>query len=260
MKNCIVKTLKESVNADIPVMSSIRIRRNRNDSVTRIFSLASAIAGTETNTFVRATDGLTRFYIGNKWVNQAPLTDGLLWYAVPDVVYPQVVEVEVFPRYNLKKVYVNNFDGIDKYMTNLEELRTTTYDTPLDEDSVFGNIEKLNEIPSLKIVHVGTDKCEENVTGDVGKLGNLVNLEQFFYYGSGIYGYLNEALDGMVENGRQSGELSFKGRGNKVMLVYNGVTVRVGTRVATHQDTDVYGWRIGFDSNGWSVLETYTTY
>lgn len=260
MGNCIINSLKGTVDADVRVMSSIGIRTNKVNSFTVGFELASAEDGSEASTFVRSVDGLTRFRVGGgNWVNQAPLTDDLLWSA-PGVEYPKVVEVEVFPRYNLKKVYVNNLDGIDKYMNNLEELWTNTYDTPMDEDSVFGNIEKLNEVPSLKIVHLRSGRFSEDVTGDVGKLGALVNLETFYYYSSGIYGYLNEALDGMVANGRQSGELSFKGSGNKVMLTYNGATVRIGNKTATHQETNVYGWRIGFDSNGWSVLETYTTY
>jgi hypothetical protein len=168
---------------------------------------------------------------------------------------------DFYPKWNFEEIRVNHLEDLDASMTSLKKVRLDGYEpSDVSEYTYGGNVEVLNDIPSLEQIILYGPYNQEAITGDIGKLGNLVNLEYLHTHNAGVYGDLAEALDSMYENGRTTGELIFRAGNTKIVLTYGGNTVRIGSPNVTHQSTAVYGWRIVFDANGWSVAETYTTY
>lgn len=261
----IINAIKESVSSDVHQPSSIIARVFFANSSSFPFNVQSTDA-TKHQTFIKTADGKTELRSTSSSAFSAISdmgndNDGYIYVRPNGVVTPPfVAELEVYPSYNLKDISLNNLSELNEYMTHLEILRLDSYDNgSLIYPSCSGDISALSKVPSLVTVLFNTPYLlnPEAVTGDVGGLGNLVNLSSFNCGNALVYGDLSQTLDAMHENGRTSGELQFRCRSSKVVLTYNGTTIRVGPATATQQSDDVYGWRITFDSNGWTIAETY---
>lgn len=264
MNNCIIKKLKGNIKNDIPTLSSIRLSFVRESSTTFIDFIKSVDSETA-NTFAKSVDGLIKINGQGQTpsnVTNMGTNNGYLYISSnTGVEYPCVVKLDLYPKWNFEEVRVNYLEDLDASMVNLKKVKMVNY-TPSDVSEYVcgGNVEILKDIPSLESVILYSPLNTELVTGDLGKLGTLVNLANFHTHAAGVYGDLKGTLDGMYANGRVSGELVFRSASTKVVLTHGGNTVRIGDSTVTHQATNVYGWRIAFDANGWSVAETYTTY
>lgn len=262
----IINQLKDRVSADVHQPSSIIYRRNLNNTSSVPLDVKSTDE-TKHSTFVKSADGKSELRTAST-APFAPITDmgddngGTIYFRSKGISsFPVIAELEIYPYYNLTGVTLNNLDDLSEYMIHLKDLTLNSYDNgSLIEPSCSGDVANLAKIPTLENILFNTAYLlnPEAVYGDIGALGDLVNLATFNCGSAMVYGDLANTLDKMHENGRISGELQFRCRSTKVVLTYNGDTIRVGPSTATHQSGNVYGWRIVFDSTGWTVAETYT--
>lgn len=252
---CKVNNLKQAVNGNPKMMSAIRYKGTYSGSKT-ILLLSTGVPGTDDSVTIKSVDGnvLLGNFDGAIKGNESVIYNSYvtLW-PKEGITYPCDYEIDIYPKYGLTKAQITDLADVDKYMTVLTDIYTS---------STFGDIANLANCPTLVNVDLTTTAGSEDVYGELVKLAPLVNLETLHLHGTfGVWGEVADLADAMVEKGRISGTMTIIGAGPLIYLTYNKVEYRFGRTYEEGGETKYcYGVVITFNENGWTLDSIVNTY
>lgn len=255
MSICKVNNLKQAVNGNPKMMSAIRYRGKFSGNRTPLV-LSSGISGTDNSVTIKSVDGnvLLGSFSGTIKGNESVIYNHYVTvFPKEDVIYPCDYEIDIYPKYGLTKAQITDLSDVDKYMTVLTDIYTS---------STFGDIANLANCPTLVNVDLTTIAGSEEVYGELIKLAPLINLETLKLHGTfGVWGEIADLMNAMVHNGRTSGTITITGVGPLIYLTHNNIEYRFGrTYVEGGKTKYCYGVVISFNENGWTLESIVNTY